>query len=57
MATNTNLGGVFTTDTDGAFSSNVYMSTENVVGIIFDTSVVGGLEKLQRLSQTAMSLS
>lgn len=45
MATNTNLGGVFTTDTDGAFSSNVYMSTENVVGIIFDTSVVGGLEK------------
>jgi hypothetical protein len=45
MATNTNLGGVFTTDIDGAFSSNVYMSTENVVGIIFDTSVVGGFEK------------
>lgn len=45
MATNTNLGGVFTTDTDGAFSNNVYLSTENVVGIVFDTSVVGGLEK------------
>lgn len=45
MATNTNLGGVFTTDTDGAFVNNVYLSTENVVGIIFDTSVVGGMEK------------
>lgn len=43
MATNTNLGGVFTTDLDGAFSNNVFMSTENVVGLIFDTSVVGGL--------------
>lgn len=45
MATNTNLGGVFTTDTDGALVNNVYISTENVVGIIFDTSVVGGMEK------------
>lgn len=44
MATNTNLGGVFTTDMDGAFANNVYLSTENVVGIIFDTSVVGGIE-------------
>lgn len=45
MATNTNLGGVFTTDTDGNITSNVYISTENVVGLIFDTSVVGGLER------------
>ena len=45
MASNTNLGGVFTTDMDGAFANNVYLSTENVVGIIFDTSVVGGIEK------------
>lgn len=45
MATNTNLGGVFTTDLEGSTSSNVFLSTENVVGLIFDTSVVGGLEK------------
>lgn len=45
MATNTNLGGVFTTDLDGALSSTVYQSVENVGGIIFDTAVVGGLEK------------
>lgn len=45
MATNTNLGGVFTTDIDGKSTSNVFLSTENVVGLIFDTSVVGGLEK------------
>ena len=45
MATNTNLGGVFTTDIDGKRSSNVFISTENVVGLIFDTSIVGGLDK------------
>lgn len=45
MATNTNLGGVFTTDIDGKKTGNVFLSTENVVGIIFDTSIVGGLEK------------
>lgn len=45
MATNTNLGGVFTTDIDGNLTSNVFLSTENVVGLIFDTSVVGGLKK------------
>lgn len=45
MATNTNLGGVFTTDIDGNLTSHVFLSTENVVGLIFDTSVVGGLEK------------
>lgn len=44
MATNTNLGGVFTTDIDNRTTSNVFLSTENVVGLIFDTSVVGGLE-------------
>lgn len=44
MASKTNLGGVFTTDMDGAYSNSVYMSTENVVGMIFDTSVVGGLD-------------
>lgn len=45
MATNTNLGGVFTTDIDNKSTSNVFISTENVVGLIFDASVVGGLEK------------
>lgn len=45
MATNTNLGGVFTTDIDGKKTGNVFLSTENVVGIIFDTSIVGGLDK------------
>lgn len=45
MATKTNLGGVFTTDIDGKRESNVFLSTENVVGLIFDTSIVGGLEK------------
>lgn len=44
MATNTNLGGVFTTDIDGNLTNNVFLSTENVVGLIFDTSIVGGLE-------------
>lgn len=44
MATNTNLGGVFTTDIDRKRNSNVFLSTENVVGLIFDTSIVGGLE-------------
>lgn len=44
MATNTNLGGVFTTDIDSKRDSNVFLSTENVVGLIFDTSIVGGLE-------------
>lgn len=45
MATNTNLGGVFTTDIDDKRQSNVFLSTENVVGLIFDTSIVGGLDK------------
>lgn len=45
MATNTNLGGVFTTDLEGNNTGNVFISTENVVGLIFDTSIVGGLEK------------
>lgn len=45
MATNTNLGGVFTTDLDGKNSSPKFLSTENVCGLIFDTSIVGGLEK------------
>lgn len=45
MATNTNLGGVFTTDIDSKKTSNVFLSTENVVGLIFDTSIVGGLDK------------
>lgn len=45
MATNTNLGGVFTTDIDNATPSNVFLSTENIVGLIFDTSIVGDLAK------------
>lgn len=44
MATNTNLGGVFTTDKESGNVSNVFLSTENVCGLIFDTSVVGGLD-------------
>lgn len=43
MATNTNLGGVFTTDIDSKKANNVFLSTENVVGLIFDTSIMGGL--------------
>lgn len=42
MATNINLGGVFTTDTDGNLASSVMISTENVVGLIFDTKIAGG---------------
>ncbi len=64
MATTTNLGGVFTTDYDGKSTSNVFLSTENVVGLIFDTSIVGGLNRLwvmtqlpQRHSPMATSLS
>lgn len=45
MATNTNLGGVFTTDLDGAFKQSEFLSVENVGGIIFDTSIFGGMEK------------
>lgn len=36
--TNTNLGGVFTKDTDGNIGSGALVSTENVCGIIFDTN-------------------
>lgn len=53
MATNTNLGGVFTTDIDNKASSGVFLSTENVVGLIFDTSIVGGLEKALGTDTTA----
>ena len=44
MAISTNLGGVFTTDLDGNLTSAApsYVSTENVCGLIFDTSAVGG---------------
>lgn len=45
MATNTNLGGVFTTDLKGENTNKTFLSTENVVGLIFDTSVVGGFDK------------
>lgn len=44
MPTTTQLGGVFNTDIDGNLTSNVYVSTENVCGLIFDTKVVGGLK-------------
>ena len=53
MATNTNLGGVFTTDLDHKYTSKVFLSTENVVGLIFDTSIVGGLEKALGKDTTA----
>lgn len=53
MATNTNLGGVFTTDIDSKKTSNVFLSTENVVGLIFDTSIVGGLDKALRTDTVA----
>lgn len=42
--TNTNLGGVFTTDTDGNLTSSSYVSTENVCGLVIDTKIAGGLE-------------
>ena len=45
MATNTNLGGVFTTDLKGENTNKTFLSTENVVGLIFDTSVVGRFDK------------
>lgn len=45
MATNTNLGGVFTTDLNNPREVKVFLSTENVVGLIIDTSIAGGLEK------------
>lgn len=42
--TNTNLGGVFTTDLDGNLTSSSYVSTENVCGLVIDTKIAGGLE-------------
>lgn len=45
MPSNTNLGGVFMTDIDGGLSSGKLVSTENVCGIIFDTSIVGGISQ------------
>lgn len=45
MANTTNLGGVFTTDVDGNLASSSYTSTENVCGLIFDTSIFGGLSE------------
>lgn len=44
MPTTTRLGGVFNTDVDGNLTSNVYVSTENVCGLLFDTKIVGGLD-------------
>ena len=35
MAANTNLGGVFTTDVNRKDANNVFIHTENVVGLIF----------------------
>lgn len=44
MAVKQNLGGVFTTDTDGNLSTTEsIVSTENVVGMVFDTKIAGGL--------------
>lgn len=42
--TNTNLGGVFTTDLDGNLASSSMISTENVCGLVIDTKIAGGLE-------------
>ena len=53
MATNTNLGGVFTTDIDGGGTNNVFLSTENVCGLIFDTAIVGGFAKAFEAGSTA----
>lgn len=53
MAKNTDLGGVFMTDLDGQITSSVFLSTENVVGIIFDTAIVGGLTNALGSSGTA----
>lgn len=43
MAVKQNLGGVFTTDTDGNLATQELVSTENVVGLVFDTKIAGGL--------------
>ena len=49
MATTRNLGGVFMKDVDGRLSSTpLYVSTENVCGIIFDTKFMGGLDNSNR---------
>lgn len=42
----TRLGGVFTTDIDGGIQSSSIISTENVCGLIFDTKIAGGLDKV-----------
>lgn len=43
MASKTELGGVFNTDIDNQLTGSTFLSTENAVGLIFDTAVVGGL--------------
>lgn len=54
MAVPLNLGGVFTTDTDGNLSiSSGVVSTENVVGLVFDTSIAGGLSAALGSNTTA----
>lgn len=51
--TNTNLGGVFTTDLDGNITSSSFVSTENVCGLVIDTKIVGGLEAALGKTSTA----
>ena len=51
--TNTNLGGVFTTDLDGNITSSSFVSTENVCGLVIDTKIVGGLEAALGATSTA----
>lgn len=45
MPNNRNLGGVFMTDVDGQMNSGVYATSEFVCGLIFDTSIYGGVDK------------
>lgn len=57
MPTTTKLGGVFNTDIDGNLTSNVYVSTENVCGLIFDTKIVGGLSAALGENQASKSFA
>lgn len=45
MPNNRNLGGVYMTDADGQMSRGALASTEFVCGLIFDTSIYGGVSK------------
>ena len=45
------------TDIDGGISSGAMLSTENVCGLIFDTKIVGGLEKALNVTEAATAFA